>query len=453
MTAVDVGEVIDRGRFSARQIGVVALCGTLMILDGYDSGEIAFIAPSLMRDWHLQPSMLTLLFTVNGIAGIVAAIFFGPIADRYGRRWLMIGGTAFTGLMSLGSAYALGPNDFFVWRIFCALGLAPIMTNAIALGAEYAPLRSRARAVIILYCGFAVGQTIGAGVASELIPLYGWRIVLIIGGVMPVLFALLCVAWLPESVRFLALTRPTSAAIARELARIARRPIWPPGTVFISSEKPATSRPVRELFAEGRTATTICVWIVFLMNITGLIFLNSWVPTLLHSADVPIAAALRVAMVMQAGTIIGALVMAWCMDRWSSLPVLIAAHVLGVAGLIVFGQVVNAGALMFVVAPFMGAGVLGAQIGMIGFTAGLYPTTIRATGIGSAFGIGRIGTIVGPIFGGLVISLHQPIADAFLIGAGPAAIASLALIALALTARAAARSGAVSIATESGRSS
>jgi len=430
---VDVSAVIDRSRFSPRQITIIALCGALMIIDGYDSGELAFIAPNLIRDWHLQPSMLTLLFTVSGLCQIAASIFFGPLADRYGRRWLIIGCTAFTGLMSLAGAYAVGPFDFLVWRCLCALGLAPIMTNAVALGAEYAPARARSFSVIALYCGFSIGQIVGAAVASHLIPLYGWRIVLIIGGVIPILFALLCVPWLPESIRFLALTRPKSPAIAKELERIVRDRDWTGDLLlFMSSEKPATKRPIRELFIEGRAVTTLLVWIVFLMNITGLIFLNSWVPTLLHSAEIPIPSALRVAMMMQVGTLAGALIMAWCMDRYRPFRVLIPAHLIGVTGLIWFGQEVGPGNVMFLAALTMGAGVLGAQIGMIGFTASLYPTSIRATGVGWAFGIGRFGSIIGPLFGGMIISLHVPIADAFIIGAGPAVIATLSLVGLAM---------------------
>ncbi len=216
---VDVGAVIDRSRFSARQIAIIALCGLLMVLDGYDSGEIAFVGPSLLREWHLQPSMLTLLFTVNGITQIIAALCFGPLTDRYGRRWIMIGGTALTGAASFASAYAFGPDDFLVWRIICALGLAGVMTNAIALGAEYAPVRARSFSVIALYCGFAVGQTIGAGVAAQVIPTDGWRLVMIIGGVLPVAFAALCVFILPE---FDTLPRAAAAGQSGDRTRVAQ---------------------------------------------------------------------------------------------------------------------------------------------------------------------------------------------------------------------------------------
>jgi AAHS family 4-hydroxybenzoate transporter-like MFS transporter len=433
---VDVGAVIDRSRFSPRQIAIVALCGLLMVIDGYDSGEIAFVGPSLFREWHLTSSTLTLLFTVNGVTQIIAALCLGPLTDRYGRRWIMIGGTALTGAASFASAYAIGLDDFLVWRIICAVGLAGVMTNAIALGAEYAPVRARSFAVIALYCGFAVGQTIGAGVAAQVIPTDGWRLVMIIGGVLPVAVAALCIFILPESIRFLALRRPGSPVIARELRKIDPGLRFDAATRFSSTEPAATARPIRELFSDGRASSTLLVWLVFLMNITGLIFLNSWVPTLLHAADVPIAQALRVTMAMQAGTIVSALFMAWCMDRWGGARVLVPAHLLGVACLALFGQTIGGQVwLMFVMAALMGAGIQGAQTAMIGFTAGLYPTAIRATGVGSAFGIGRIGTIVGPIYGGLVMSLALPVGDAFLLGAIPAAISSIGIIALSLLLR------------------
>jgi MFS family permease len=151
---------------------------------------------------------------------------------------------------------------------------------------------------------------------------------------------------------------------------------------------------------------------------------------------VPIAQALRVTMAMQAGTIVSALFMAWCMDRWGGARVLVPAHLLGMVCLALFGQSIGGEVwLMFAMAALMGAGIQGAQTAMIGFTAGLYPTAIRATGVGSAFGIGRIGTIVGPIYGGVVMSLALPVGDAFLLGAIPAAVSSVGIIALSLLLR------------------
>ncbi len=427
---VDIAQLMDEGRFSPRQLAIVALCGFLMMLDGYDSIEIGYVAPSIMQTWHLQPATLSLLFTATGIAQIVGSLFIGPLADRYGRRMMMLGGTVVMGLGSLASAWSAGPTDFLVWRIVCGLGLAVVMPNAIALGAEYAPTRVRSFACVALYSGFAIGAAIGAEISARLIPAYGWPSVLIVGGIVPLVMALVILATLPESIRFLVLHAPASPQIARELRRIDPRWKFAGDVRFNTSEKRATSRPVRELFAEGRALATLLLWLVFTMNILEVIFLTNWSPTILRAAGVPLDRALHSSSIMQVGALLGALAMARAMDKWGPARALVPAHLLGVFGVGLFGFSIGHGALIYVIAAVMGAGVLGSQTGMNGFAPIMYPTAIRATGISSALGIGRFGTILGPILGGIMVARGLSAETIFLLGAIPPVIATAGIFAL-----------------------
>lgn len=340
---LDVARLIDDSRFSPRQLVIVILCGLMLLFDGYDGMEIAYVAPSLARQWHLAPSMLTLIFVGSGVSSIFGSLLIGPIADRHGRRLMMLGGAAVMGIASLMGAFSAGPNEFFVWRVVGGFGLAAVMPNAIALGAEFAPARTRSFAVIALYSGYAIGASIGAGLSAQLIPAHGWEIVLIIGGVVPLAMAVLCIPILPESIRFLVLRRPHSAAIAKELRRIDRHVRIDDATIFVTSELAATKSPMRDLFRDGRAATTLLLWLIFTMNIMELIFLSSWTPTLLHNSGIALDRALNVSMVMQVGAIVGGLVTALGMDRISPPAALLPAHLLGVFGVALFGLSIGEG--------------------------------------------------------------------------------------------------------------
>jgi AAHS family 4-hydroxybenzoate transporter-like MFS transporter len=427
---VDVGELIDRHKFSWRQVLIVALCTLLMMLDGFDGMEIAYVAPSLMREWHLAPTMLSLVFTASSVAAIVGSLVIGPLADRHGRRWMTIGGTILMGVGSLMGAFAAGPNEFLAWRILGGLGLAAVMPNAIAIGAEFAPTRARSFAVITLYSGYAIGASIGAGIAAQLIPTYGWQIVMIIGGVAPLLIVVVLVPLLPESIRFLVLCRPGSPRIATQLRKI--NPAWrfAADVAFVTAEPPASGTPVRALFRDGRAAVTLLLWVIFTMNIMELIFLSSWTPTLIHSTGVPLDWALNVSMVMQAGALVGALLMARGMDKFGPYVVLIGAHALGVVAVGSFGFSIGMGPSMYIAGALMGAGVMGTQTAMFGLVAGVYPTSMRATGVGSALGVGRFGAIAGPLIGGAMVKSGLPVDQIYLLAILPPMISTLAIVML-----------------------
>jgi MFS transporter, AAHS family, 4-hydroxybenzoate transporter len=427
---VDVGALIDQHKFSARQMLIIALCMLLMMLDGFDGMEIGYVGPSLMREWHLAPTLLSLVFTASNVSAIIGSLVIGPVADRQGRRWMTIGGTVIMGLASLMGAFAAGPNAFLAWRLLGGFGLAAVMPNAIAIGAEFAPTRARSFAVIVLSSGYALGASIGAGISAQLIPAFGWQIVMIIGGIVPLLIALALVPLLPESIRFLVLLRPDNARIAAQLRRI--NPAWQFGadTAFITTEPRPTHTPVRALFQDGRAATTLLLWVIFTMNIMELIFLSSWTPTLIHSTGVPLDWALNVAMVMQIGALVGGLLMARGMDKKGPFVVLIGAHALGVVAVGSFGYSIGMGPGMYVAGALMGAGIMGTQTAMFGLAAGIYPTAIRATGIGSALGVGRIGSILGPLIGGALVKYGLPVEQIYLLAIVPPAISTIAIVTL-----------------------
>lgn len=431
---VDIAKLMDDGRFSARQLVIVTFCGIFLLLDGYDGMQIAYVAPSLLRQWHLAPSMLTLIFVASGVSAVLGSFIFGPLADRHGRRAMLIGGVFAMGIASLGGAWSGSVVAFVAYRLLAGLGLGAVMPTAIALGAEYSPVRRRSFTVTAFYTGYALGASIGAGLAARIIPVYGWQAVMIIGGVAPLVIAVIALPIVPESIRFLVLHRPNGPQIPRELQRINEQ--WQfANCVFISSDIP-TKTPVRDLFRDGRLVATLLIWVIYFMNIMEIVFLSSWIPTLAHRSGVPLGMSLDTMMILQVGAIIGGLVTGACIDRWRP-AALVPVHVIGVVAVGVFGMAIGAGPVMFVPAFLIGVGVMGAQTGMNGFTAKLYPTAMRSSGVSAALGIGQVGTIIGPALGGVMFALGFSVATIFLLAALPPLISSISIITLWLRGRSA----------------
>lgn len=289
------------------------------------------------------------------------------------------------------------------------------------------PRRRRATAVIAMICGFSLGAAVGGFVAAALIPSFGWESVFVAGGVIPLLIGAVAFFLLPDSIRFL-LVRGGESARAREyLTRLAPNVAIPrqlspgdddthAGGVFV----------VRALFTEGRAAVTVCVWVVYFMNLLNLYFLTSWLPTIISDAGVPVGTAILLTTLFQVGGVAGALVLGRVLDRHFSFWVLAACYLWAAASVWLIGKVGTSVPVLAATIACAGLGIIGGQNASHALTAEAYPTRIRSTGVGWALGIGRIGSIVGPILGGQLLVRGVEIRQVFWAAAVPALIASAA---------------------------
>lgn len=264
--AIDVRAWLDERPFSLFQWRVLLLCFCIVAVDGFDTACVGFIAPLLMREWHIGPQVLGLLFGA-GLGGLmVGALLLGPVADRIGRKKTLIATVAFFGVASLATAHSPTVAILVALRFATGLGLGAAMPNAIALTSEYCPEHRRAFLTTVMFCGFTMGSGLGGVVAAQLIPEYGWRGVFVFGGVAPLVLAAVIAVWLPESVRYLVVRGADPSKIAALLNRIS--PLRADAnTHFTLHEVRTKGSPVKQLFDAPFRAGTLLLWCVFFMSL------------------------------------------------------------------------------------------------------------------------------------------------------------------------------------------
>jgi AAHS family 4-hydroxybenzoate transporter-like MFS transporter len=282
-----------------------------------------------------------------------------------------------------------------------------------------------------MFVGFSIGAAVGGFVAAALIARFGWQSVFVTGGVIPCAIAILLILLLPESIRFLLMKGGLMKGgedkrVAHSLARIAPGVSPDLARSLVIEERPAQEFVVKQLFATGRTPMTLLIWVIFFMSLLDLYFLNAWLPTVIHDAGIVIEKAIVLTALFQIGGALGSLIMGRLLDRFLSFRVLACAYL--AAGVFVFfiGAAGKSVVLLALTIFAAGCGVIGGQSSANALTAEFYPTPMRSTGVGWALGIGRVGSIIGPLLGGLLLSLEHEPRRVFWAAAIPVLIASIA---------------------------
>lgn len=430
---LDIQEFLDRQPFHSFHLRLGVLCALAVLMDGFDAQAMGFVAPSLLQQWHITRVALSPILS-SGLVGMLAgALLFGPLGDRLGRKRILVFCTLWFGIGSLLTSRVNSVAPMLWLRLLTGFGLGGAMPNATALTSEYMPRRLRATGVMLMFFGFSMGAAIGGFVAAGLISRYGWQAVFVVGGLLPLVTALGLLMALPESIRFLLLQGGEQQRVASLLRRVA--PDAPAAASYARVEEPKAGFPVSQLFTEGRAGTTLLLWVIFFMSLLDLYFLNSWLPTVIHDAGVPLQQAITITALFQVGGAAAAIVLGRVVDRQMSYGVL--AWVYAGAAVCVFLIGVVSGALAIETTAVFAAGfcVIGGQTCSNSLAAESYPTLLRSTGVGWALGIGRIGSVVGPVLGGLLLSFDWGMRRVFLAAAAPALVAAVAAAALNLTPR------------------
>lgn len=428
-TPVDVAQFIEQQPVGGFQIRLLLICAAVLFLDGFDTQAIGYVAPALAKEWGLTKAALGPVFSAGLFGLMIGALVFGPLADRIGRKKIIIFSTLAFGLGTLVTAFIQDVGTLLAIRFLTGLGLGGAMPNAVAMTSEYSPHRRRATMVMIMFCGFSVGAALGGLLAAALIPQFGWRSVFVVGGVAPLLFAPILALRLPESVRFLALTGRAHERVAELLARINPKAAFAPGTQFIVHEPHLAGLPVLHLFRDGRTLATQLLWVVFFMSLLDLYFLSNWLPTVLNDLGASVSAAALIGSMLQIGGVVGTFALGSVIDRFS-FRALALVYFCAVFAVGAIGQLGHS--VVFVTMAIFAAGfcIVGGQIAANALAATFYPTSIRSTGVGWALGIGRVGSIVGPLVGGALLTMKWSTGSVFMTAASAALCASLAAFSL-----------------------
>jgi AAHS family 4-hydroxybenzoate transporter-like MFS transporter len=425
--ALTVNDLIDERPPSAFQIGTIALCALVILFDGFDTQAMGFLVPSIAEDFGIPRDSFGYALSAGLVGLMLGAMVAGPIADRWGRKFAIIVSVLVFGVLSLLTGRASSLDELVVLRFLTGLGLGGAMPNAVSLASEYAPKRLQPMFVSAIFVGMAGGAVVASGVGGALMPIWGWRSVFVVGGLLPIVLAVALFVLLPESLRFLSVIgadRERMSAIVRRIApEAAGVPLAPP---------PASERregmPVKHLFTEGRALGTVLLWIPFFMNLLILYFVLSWLPSLLRDAGMPVSAGISAVAAFSFGGIVGTLLQGPLLKAFGVYPPMVAEFVASLALVALAAQTFASFGLMIVVTFGLGVSVQAAQAGLNVLAAMYYPTAMRATGVGWALGVGRVGAIVGPPIGGAMLQMHWTPREIFLAGVVPALISAITVI-------------------------
>ena len=425
----------DQRPITGWHIRILALLVLLLVADGYDTQAIGYVAPALVDAWGVKRSALGPVFSAGLFGVMIGSLTMTPLADKVGIRRVLIACAGLFGILSICTAFAPNLNALLALRFITGVALGGAMPSAIALVSDYAPSRIRALTVTIAVCGFSLGGAFGGVAATVAIADFGWPAVFMIGGIIPLVLTPLLAMWLPESLPRLLAGRGSEAERQRMVDRLA--PGWTPPPE-VAAEAAPPQAPVAALLSGGLAVSTLLIWTVYFMNLLNLYTLSSWLPTILHGDGVSIGMANFATTFYQLGGTIGALGLAVLCDRFKSQNVLAIAFCCAAVAVFLIGSAGGDPVLLVSFISAAGFFVVGGQNTANAFVGGFYPSHIRATGIGWALGIGRIGSILGPLLIGALVAKGVDTATLFRLCAIPALIAAICVF---LVGRTGARAG------------
>jgi MFS transporter, AAHS family, 4-hydroxybenzoate transporter len=426
---VNVKAFIDQRSVSAMQWLLIALCFLIVATDGMDVAIMGFLAPSIIQEWGITRAGFGLVMSAAPVGLVLGALVAGPLSDRVGRKKVLMTSILIFGVSSLLSAFAHDATQMTVMRFLTGIGLGAAMPNTTTLLSEYVPERRRSLLITVMFIGFGVGSAVVGFAAGWMIPKFGWRSVLIAGGLLPLGLLPFLLFLLPESVRFMLVREYPAARIASTLGRMCHE-TFTAGTEFFTPEPTLhAKKPMGVLFSQDYGLMTVSLWVTYFMGLLVIYLITGWLPTLIKDAGLPIAQAANVTAMFQTGGILGAVLTGWAMDR-SKPALIISAAYLGGA-LCVLG-VGSAGPLSENLPMWMlaaGFFMNGAQTGMNAFAPNCYPTMARATGVSWMQGMGRFGSILGSAAGGILLSFGWAFGGIVTALALPAFLAALSIAA------------------------
>lgn len=416
---------ISNSRIGQLRSRVIALCAILLAFDGYDIGAIGYVLPALARSWAKSPSDLTIAIVLSGVGMLIGAMIAGPLGDTRGRKPVLIASVLIFGIFSTASAFAATPLSLAILRFLTGLGLGGGIPAAIALTSDYASQENRPIVVGMMTCAVPVGLLLSGLTCSLLIPAHGWQAIFLVGGLLPVLILPLIVRLLPESPEILLKKRKSGSAEAILRKPGDNEPV-PERAPAIPSQ-PKSRNLVGRLFTDGYAVRTLLLWIMFFCNFLATWLVIFWLPTILSAAGANDGDAAFISALLPAGGLAGIVGIALVVRHRRIELTLALALVLGAASILTMWAWHLPSFIAALVIGLMGMGLQGAQFGMNGLCGAVYPAAIRATGSGWAFGIGRIGNIIGPGLGGVILAMAFPARTMLLVAVISASVAALAM--------------------------
>lgn len=408
---------------------VFGLCFLGLMLDGFCAQTMGYVAPVLREQWHIAPTQLGHVFSASIVGMLVGSLTLSVVADKFGRRPVMVGALLWAGAIVTYTATARDLNELIVLRFLTGIGLGTLMPTLLSLISEYAPVKSRPTIVTIACTGFVLGAAVGGVIASALIPHYGPYSVFLFSGVATIAVAILLHLCAPESIQYLA--SKTDVPVQRIGAILERFGVEAEQASELAkgAQDAKQTASWKSIFSGRQGVVTILLWVVNFTNLLDLYFLANWLPTLLKSYGLALAVAIAGSTALQSGGLPGSVGLGLIMRRFRIEYVLVVSFLVASIAIASVGYAVGTD-FLFPAIFVAGVCIIGGQSSVNALSAHCYPPQIRSTGMGWAMGVGRLGSIVGPIIGGAMVAARHGPQDIMLMAACAAFVSFLAVAAM-----------------------
>lgn len=427
MQTIDVNAVIDRDKLSPLQWLVFFLGFLVFFCDGLDTGIIGFVAPSLLDAWGITKPQLAPVLSAALVGMSIGAIISGPLADKFGRKKVIVSTTLLFALFTILCGFATSTNDLMIYRFITGIGLGAAMPNISTIVSEYMPSKRKAFLTGIAGCGFMLGISCGGVLSAFLLESLGWAKVIIIGGVIPVILAVVLMLKLPESTQYL--VKKNQTAQAKSILEKIQGQAFASDVQFrlAATETNNTDEsPVKQVLGKYLWGSSM-LWLCCFMSLLVFYLLTSWMPTILKTAGFSTQQFSLIAAIFPFGGVIGATIMGYYMDKTNPTNVIKYSYLLAFLLFLLTGFV-SSNILLFGISIFLiGALLAGAQSSLLPLSAMFYPSTCRAVGVSWMHGIGRVGAILGAFFGSLIFTFELSLSGIFYVLAIPTLISFIAL--------------------------
>ncbi|WP_042347266.1 MFS transporter [Bacillus massiliigorillae] len=427
MKSINASEVMAKSKFSRIHLTVFIWCAFGIIFDGYDLNMYGVVLPSLMKEWNLTAIQAGIIGSYALLGMMLGAFFFAPLADKLGRKKVLLICILIFSISTVLAGFSSGPTQFSILRFIAGFGLGGLMPNVIALMTEYSPKSIRGVLVATMYCGYAIGGILVSLMGIYILPEFGWRI-LFWSAAVPLVFLPFFVKFMPESMSFYIL-RKQNAKLSDILNEVDPGKNYKESDEFQFEEEKARAKgfPVKKLFENKRARSTFMFWLACFSCLIMVYGLNTWLPKLMMQAGYPLGSSLSFMLVLNIGSIIGSIFGGLLADRIGSKKVLLWFFIMGAICFVMLGFKTNL-LFLYILIFVGGACTIGTQNIANPYIAEYYPKEMRSTGIGWALGMGRIGALLAPTLGGILLSKNLPLQMNFLAFCIPCVLGVLAIL-------------------------
>jgi AAHS family 4-hydroxybenzoate transporter-like MFS transporter len=405
----DITEIIENQKLTWFVVSLVLVSWVVTFFDGFDMNVIAFVAPDMSAALHLNRLMMGKVFSAGLLGTMIGGFLFGYVGDRIGRRPSIIFATASFGVLTLALAKSASYEALLALRLADGIAIGGLLPLCWALNIEYVPRRYRSTVVTLIMLGYTFGNSFGGPLTIWLTPHYGWQSVFIFGGCAALAAACFLFFFIPESIKFLVINNKCPDLIAGYAQRLApTRSIHASDGFVLSDEIRPEKFEVSLLFQNELRWITPILWTAYIASSIAVFFRVSWEPSVFQALGFSRSTAALASSANSIGGAIGGLLLMRFTDTRGVIAIALLP-VLAVPTLLAMGLLRLGGSAFLILSFFNTMFVVGAHFGIHSIAGIFYPSAYRANGAGWATSIAKVGSILGPLIGGMALASGMPI--------------------------------------------